>query len=163
MCFVQGAYNLAKQFHEGQKYGQGDYVETHLAQVALTAKMIAEGLDLPDQESKICEASAWLHDLIEDTAGTTANIREVEGMPSLVADVVWVLTKDRHTTHAGYLGLIVQSGLFSIITKLADSLCNYRACLADGNIRRALKYSANINYLSVALEREIEKRNYKPQ
>lgn len=157
MDFVHKAYTLAETFHEGQKYGELSYVDGHLLPVSLASKMIAEGLNLSEEQVAIVEAVAFLHDVIEDTACSLSNIRDIEGCPPEVAAAVWTLTKDKHMSYACYLGIIVQGGLYTLIVKLADSMCNYRACLSNGNLKRSLKYSRNIYYLNSALEIEAAK------
>lgn len=159
MDFVQRAYNLAETFHEGQKYGELSYLDGHLVPVSITAKMIAEGLKLPEERVAIIEAIALLHDAVEDTSCTLSNINDIEGCPSSVAAGVWTLTKDAQMSYSCYLDFVVQGGFDTIIVKLADSICNYRACLIDGNLKRSLKYSRNIYYLNTALEAKVAKQN----
>lgn len=156
---AQLAYPLALFFHEGQNYGDTTYVLGHLVPVSLTAKMIAEGLNLSEEEVDIVEASAFLHDIVEDTSCSIHYLRDVESINLEVSKTVWSLTKDSCLSYNNYLGIVVQGGLYPIIVKLADSICNHRACLVNGNIKRALKYSSNIDFLTTALSRENEKRN----
>ena len=159
MEYVQKALELAEKFHVGQTYAGQSYVDGHLVPVSTTAKMIAEGLGFSDREVALVETVALLHDILEDTFCSMVEIRNILECPDEVADHVRTLTKDSCMSYANYLGFIVQGGIIPILIKLADSLCNYRQCLIDGDINRSLKYSKNINYLSLSLENEREKRD----
>lgn len=54
------AREIARIAHFGQFYGEEDYFETHVSDVA---KRVANDLRSDDQ----CVAIAWLHDVIEDS------------------------------------------------------------------------------------------------
>lgn len=157
MEFARKAQALAEKFHEGQKYGEYSYLQGHLLPVSSTALMIAEGLNFTTYQLALVEAAAWLHDVVEDTPCTLVDIRNIPSSPAELSEIVWALTKEEHLTNASYLGKVVQGGLMSILIKLADSMCNHRASLIDGNLKRSLKYARNIYYLNNALELEFEK------
>lgn len=158
MSLYRDTYLLIQTYHKDQTYGDGSYIDAHLVPVSLTAKWIAEGCKLTKEEIEGIEVLGLLHDIIEDTSCTLTEVRAVENMPKWVPEGIWALTKDMHMSYNNYLGFIVQGGIYPIIVKLADSMCNHRACLSEGNVEKAKKYSSNIDYLTTALGREVEKR-----
>lgn len=155
--FVLTAQNLAAKYHKNQKYGDLTYIYGHLIPVELQAEIIGKGCGLNVNELRCVSAVAWLHDVVEDTDCTLDIIKDIQHVPDLVPKSVECLTNDCNS-HGKYLNKVVCGGIVPIVVKLADSLCNHRASLASGNAKRILKYSANINYLSTALVRELDKR-----
>lgn len=156
MEFVQGAMKLAEKFHLGQVYGGHTYIDGHLLPVMFQAKLIASGIGMTPLEVAVVEAAALLHDVIEDTECTRKEIEDIKGMPKQVADTVWTLTKDKHMTYACYMGFVAQGGIFPVIVKLADSMCNHRQCVSEGNLKLALRYCNNIQYFTHRLEKLVE-------
>lgn len=76
------AMNIAKEYHAGQKYGEADYFEAHLARVAeAAARWVKDAKEVKkiaalkgwhrDAIAAVIVAAALLHDLKEDTVVKT--------------------------------------------------------------------------------------------
>lgn len=156
MDFCVTALQLAKLHHEKQMYGTQPYVSGHLDPVAFQAELIASGLRMDAEEVRLVVATAYLHDILEDTNCKRSDL-VVVGIPKIVVDSVELLTK-KCESHNQYLFQISHNSIFATVVKLADSMCNHRASLIDGKYQNVLKYANNINYLSTALCRWAEKR-----
>jgi len=148
--FVLEASKLAAQFHQGQKYGNLDYFEGHIDSVATQADVIAYGLKFSSEEIRHVVAAAYLHDILEDTFCEAKTLLE-KGIPHVVVTAVGVLTKGCESK-SQYLAAISCSRIATVV-KLADSMVNLRACIADGKFVKALKYSDNINFLTTVISR----------
>ena len=84
-------------------------------------------------------ATAWLHDVIEDTV-TTAEDLAKQGIPPQVVQAVLLLTKTASTSYTGYLDRVASNDLARRV-KVADMLSN----LADGPTNRQIrKYAAGL-------------------
>lgn len=104
---VAKARAWAIKAHAGQKDKAGkDYFKAHVAAVADGVK-----------GDSIAEAVAFLHDTVEDTSVTMADIRT--GFPKEVADAVSALTHSKGISYAEYLWYIQQN---PIAVKMADAL-----------------------------------------
>lgn len=158
MSLYSACHTLVSIYHKDQTYGGGSYVDAHLVPVSLLAQHIAESFGLTEAEVEGISCLGLIHDLLEDTDCFPDTVRSVENMPGWVVDGMWTLTKDSIKSYSYYLNEIVKAGIYPIIVKLADSICNYRACISEGNIEKSRKYSSNIDFLTTALGREIEKR-----
>ena len=99
---------LARRAHEGQTDRTGRPYWRHLAAVA-EALTTAEG-----------RATAWLHDVVEDTGETPATLSGA-GVDAAVIDNVETLTRRGGETYAAYIERIAASGNeTAIAVKLAD-------------------------------------------
>lgn len=154
--FCVTALNLAKIHHEKQMYGELPYLTGHLEPVAFQAELIAQGLRMDSEEIRLVVATAYLHDILEDTKCEHKTLVSI-GIPKIVTDAVVLMTKGCES-HNQYLFTLSNNSLVATIVKLADSMCNHRASLIDGKFTNVLKYANNINYLSTALSRWAEKR-----
>lgn len=148
--FVSTAEKLACEYHDGQKYGNLPYVTGHLDPVTLQADVIASGLKLGDDQIRQVVAAAWLHDILEDTHCELLTLHD-SGIPQIVITAVELLTKGCES-YSQYLHTITGSRIATIV-KLADSLVNFRACMADGKVEKSLKYANNINFLAATIQR----------
>jgi (p)ppGpp synthase/HD superfamily hydrolase len=126
------ARTFAQQAHTGQRYGDGDFLEGHLARVVSTLRKFGE-------DNPILLAAAWLHDTIEDTQITVDDIKHEFGDD--VADLVWRLTdetngnrKERHhQTH-----LKIRGRTEAVRIKLADRIANVEASIEQRTQLRGL-------------------------
>lgn len=148
---VQLAMGLAIEYHEGQKYGKSEYFSGHIDPVTTQAEVIAAGLGWEPEQVRFVVASAYLHDIIEDTECEELVLHDC-GIPRMVIDSVVYLTKDPCESYSQYLHAILQSRI-AVVVKLADSMVNLRACLSDGKIEQSLKYANNVNFLTAAMAR----------
>jgi guanosine-3',5'-bis(diphosphate) 3'-pyrophosphohydrolase len=117
------ARTFAQRAHAGQRYGDGDFLEGHLARVVSTLRKFGE-------DNPVLLAAAWLHDTVEDTEVTVEDIKVAFGDD--VADLVWRLTdetdgnrKERHhQTH-----LKIRGRTEAVRIKLADRIANVEASI----------------------------------
>lgn len=115
---IERAEARARAAHAGQEYGGGDFATEHLARVVATLARCGE-------RDPLLLAAAWLHDVVEDTAVTVAELREEFGEE--LATLVWRLTdeagptrRDRQTaTHAK-----IREDVRAVRVKLADRIAN---------------------------------------
>jgi (p)ppGpp synthase/HD superfamily hydrolase len=122
----QQARAFAIRAHAEQRYGDHPYA-FHLDAVAAFAAPYGE-------EAVVV---AYLHDTVEDTAATMAEIEEQFGPK--VAACVGLLTdepgenrKERKTRTYAKLAQVHGPNELALVVKAADRLANVRACLADG-------------------------------
>ncbi|MGU3292521.1 HD domain-containing protein [Williamsia sp. M5A3_1d] len=107
------ADSIAVEAHEGQTDKLGvDYI-AHPRSVARRV----------DQDDEIAVAGALLHDVVEDSGLSAADLLE-RGMPTAVVDVVTLLTRDKSVSDEDYYAAI-KNHPRALQVKLAD--------LADNN------------------------------
>src|ERR1700760_1359126 len=115
---LRRAYEVAAEFHEGQRRKSGDPYIPHPVMVAI----ILAGLGADDQT--LC--AAILHDTVEDTPFTMAELRRGFGGPvaTMVTEFVKLdrLGTRRRITAAEALALIGSSDRRVATLKLADRL-----------------------------------------
>jgi len=136
------AEQVATKAHKGQKYGDQPYTD-HLAEVAAIVRGFGYG-----GSPGAGEAVGWLHDALEDTDLTRADLESTFG--EAIAHAVLFCTdeeghnrktKKRLTFHRmrGQLDTWVEHGrvpdfrLLGLRVKLADRIANIRASLRDDN------------------------------
>lgn len=108
---VAKARAWAIKAHAGQKDKAGkDYFKAHVAAVADGVK-----------GDSIAEAVAFLHDTVEDTSVTMADIRT--GFPKEGADAVKALTHSKGVPYAEYLWCVQQNPI-AVKVKLSDLRSN---------------------------------------
>jgi predicted HD phosphohydrolase len=112
---AERAEAIARQAHQGQKYGARDYVEAHVSQVAAITARLGYG--------DLYVAAAWLHDVLEDT-DTSRHDLEDAGIPENVLAAVDALTKRDGENHTGYLARVVGNPI-AVAVKYADSAANF--------------------------------------
>ena len=113
-------------------YGDADFHKGHLERVVNTLRLF--GADDP-----VLLAAAWLHDTVEDTDVTIADIKREFGDD--VADLVWRLTdetggnrKERHhRTH-----LKIRGRTEAVRIKLADRIANVEASIEQRSHLRGM-------------------------
>jgi (p)ppGpp synthase/HD superfamily hydrolase len=128
---------LAYAAHAGQMYGSVPYV-SHVDAVAAICRDYGE----------VCEASAYLHDAVEDTDLESGDIARIVSFD--VARVVSLVTDPPGPTRRVRKMALYEnwrcgsktsrSRRDAVIVKVADRLCNVRACLDGGDIRRLSMY-----------------------
>ena len=148
------ASQLALRAHEGQFYGSSNtpYYEHLYDVVGNVTEMYEE--DDTFQEDSILQASAWLHDIMED-CGFTESMLYGSGMSKEVVDIVKAVTKLEGESHETYLNRIVEAGPDAIKLKIADSRANLaatlRSAVSEKQHRRLVKYTSNLVFLNNAL------------
>ena len=109
---VASAFNWAVLAHTGQTYNKLPYW-THLLTVA-------NNLIDPTETELV---AALLHDIVEDTYVTVADVRESFG--DKVADIVDLVTQHKGLSYAANIARITESGNLSAMrVKLADNKAN---------------------------------------
>ena len=125
-AMVQRAEAVARKAHEGQfrRDGTTPYIVHPEAVVGRVG------------EDPTRRAVAWLHDVVEDTDLTLADL-EAEGFPPAVLEGVQLMTHDDGTPYRAYVERLRQSDVARAV-KRADLLSN----LADGpSDRQIVKYA----------------------
>lgn len=127
MSLVSSAERFAKERHHDQRYGDDLPYEFHLAH----AVHVASRFGITDPKMV---AAVWLHDVVEDTPTTIAEVESCFGAP--VARLVDAVTdqpgKNRRERHAAtYPRVRAQSGAVGV--KLCDRIANVTYSLDYGS------------------------------
>lgn len=135
--YIKIAHEIAKKAHGGQVDKAGvDYIK-HPEAVASFVNTAEE------------KATAYLHDVLEDTEITTVDLLNA-GIPHNVVEAVQVLTKEKYTSYFEYLSRVKGNSLARTV-KLADLKHNSdRSRLArrtDKDLKRLKKYLKAIQFL----------------
>ena len=125
---VPRALTLAANAHEGQLYGDKNYIY-HLF-------CVVEVLRRYEIDTEVMVAAAWLHDSVEDTEVTTEQIRA--GFGDDIAELVFAVTSEegksrRERNARTYPKISVVPGATAL--KLADRIANVESCWAERDSR----------------------------
>lgn len=134
---VRRARRFAMTAHSDQKYGDKPYV-AHLDDVAALLQPYGEVLMI----------LAYLHDFIEDTMGTKADVEQVFGADmAVLADLISDEDGEsrdaiKAVTNAKLAAIDVSDELRAkvLIAKPADRLANVLRCILDGKDQKLAKY-----------------------
>lgn len=128
---IRLAADLATQAHRGQFRRDG--VTPYITHPAAVARLV-------EKESPEVIATAWLHDVVEDTSETPETLRGA-GIPEAVVDAVILLTKDQSgLSYEEYLAR-VRANPIACRVKVADMLHN----LSDSPTQKQiLKYARGL-------------------
>lgn len=108
-----------KKAHDGQFYGSKPYW-THPKAVADAGKKI-----FGSRFNQTAYLASLLHDVIEDTPYTEADLKQM-GFSSDVLAAVKLVTKDKSLTYAGNIEKIIKSGnKTAMMVKYADNYINF--------------------------------------
>lgn len=136
MKAVHRASLFASLAHLDQKYGREPYF-VHLQAVAdMTIRLGGDD---------VAEQVAWLHDVVEDTHVTIDSI--LENFGGVVAVAVKLLSKQEGQSYEEYIKL-VRSNPIALIVKKADTLCNLTQSTLQGNRKRIMKYTTQLQLLT---------------
>ncbi|PFV26937.1 HD domain-containing protein [Bacillus thuringiensis] len=135
--YIKIAHEIAKKAHAGQVDKAGvDYIK-HPEAVASFVNTAEE------------KATAYLHDVLEDTEITDADLLSA-GIPHNVVEAVQVLTKEKYMPYFEYLSRVKENSLASTV-KLADLKHNSDrsrlARITDKDLKRLEKYRKAIQFL----------------
>lgn len=135
------AYEMAKELHAGQKYGEKGYVY-HLRSVYLKCLGLYSQLD--SKEKLLIGCVAWLHDILEDTDCEYETIGHACGWR--VADAVVSVTKVKCESYQDYIKRVRANDL-GLKVKIADTLCNLEESIKIGDMKRIKKYTKQLELL----------------
>jgi (p)ppGpp synthase/HD superfamily hydrolase len=136
MKSIHRASLFASLAHLDQKYGREPYF-VHLQAVAdMTIRLGGDD---------IAEQVAWLHDVIEDTAVNVETLLENFGIKVAVA--VQLLSKQENIPYEEYIKQ-VRSNPIALLVKKADTLCNLTQSTLQGNRKRIMKYTTQLQLLT---------------
>ncbi|PEE69026.1 HD domain-containing protein [Bacillus thuringiensis] len=135
--YIKIAHEIAKKAHAGQVDKAGvDYIK-HPEAVASFVNTAEE------------KATAYLHDVLEDTEINAADLLSA-GIPYNVVEAVQVLTKEKYTSYFEYLSRVKENSLARTV-KLADLKHNSDrsrlARITDKDLKRLEKYRKAIQFL----------------
>lgn len=137
MGYIEKASLLSEQAHKGQKYGDKEYFNGHILEVVSNCF----GYGWSDEETI---STAFLHDVLEDTDLTYADLRKEFPVPICFA--VGNLTRKSDQFLGDYLDQCMTNQI-SHKVKIADVSANLSNSMNKENIGRARKYSHCLNYL----------------
>ena len=125
---IEKARALAAEYHDGMtdKYGN-PYME-HLERVADRVREMEYDFVDETSEIELYIATAYLHDIVEDTKITRADLVMNQAIPADVVSAIYRLTREKGVTYANYIeGMMPQAwgflpGKIARVVKLADLL-----------------------------------------
>lgn len=140
--------DFAISIHKNQKYGKYPY-EVHL--ISVVGVLLRNGVFL-SEESYTLLASAWLHDVIEDTTITKEEF--INRFGADVYNVVWCLTDGEGVHREEKKNKMydkLPSNQESIIVKLSDRIANIEFSIINCNTEQVLKYISENDKLNFVL------------
>ena len=134
---IHKACLFASDAHGSQKYGREPYF-VHLQAVAdMTVRLGGDD---------VAEQVAWLHDVIEDTNITSEDLLNAGFSGSVVVAVNYLSKKDGEN-YEDYI-MCVKLDKTALLVKKADTLCNLIQSTKQGNVKRIMKYTKQLQLLS---------------
>ncbi|MGC8469837.1 MAG: HD domain-containing protein [Acetobacteraceae bacterium] len=113
------AQRLAERYHAGQTDQRGVAYNEHLAAVA--ALLRQRWPDATPEEI----AAAWLHDVLEDATGATAEALLGEGVTPRTIEIIRALTRPEGKPYDAYIREIAAAGDVSVLrVKISDNAHN---------------------------------------
>ncbi len=152
---ARDAEAFARHAHAGQTDKVGDTYICHLERVAARVRGWAPFLSWDRMSVDEIIQAAWLHDVVEDTPYSFADLRR-EGFAEWVIQTVQGLTKDTSEPYQEWIERVATDVPSVILVKLADNLDNAdprRLALVPEQDRDRLsrKYAMSIPILRSAL------------
>lgn len=150
------AHSLALKWHSGQMYGDEPY-KVHLQEVNTRCyNMYKASLSLEDMY--FVANLAWLHDILEDTECTPADIQDALGhypptgwvRSAELIEAVEAITKGASESRSDYLERCSRNP-FALKVKIADTLCNLERSFISQHTRRIEKYLKQLAFLSTKI------------
>jgi len=109
MSKINEAMTLARIAHAGMKYGDSDYFETHVMDVARRVEADPETTD-----EKI--ATAYLHDVVEDTSVTLDDLTAL-GFPWRIVYAVEAITRTEDETYFEYIERVSENRIAAFVKR----------------------------------------------
>jgi (p)ppGpp synthase/HD superfamily hydrolase len=139
------------ELHGNQKYGYLPY-EVHLISVV---NVLYRYMNLNDINFNLF-ASAWLHDVLEDTNISKKEFVNIFGLE--IYDIVFALTDEdgeNYDEKKEYMYKKLINNQKAIIVKLADRIANIEYSLINYNRNKLFKYQGQNNRLNEVLKNNI--------
>lgn len=142
-------YVLARQWHDGQMYGDEPYI-WHLENVVAKVKTLYQ----TDENLPLLIRLAYLHDLFEDTSCSESDVRdhlsesglEPEFLERLLLGMKAISKKDDESRNQYLVRCSTNADALKV--KIADTLSNLECSIRTGELRRIKKYANQIERLS---------------
>ena len=139
--------------HREQKYGIYNY-EVHLVNVV--SILFRHGIFISDKNYNIL-ASAWLHDILEDTSISEQEFIDMFGKD--IYDIVWSLTDGEAESRDDRKSIMYNKLVYNqdaIIIKLADRIANLEFSIINNNKKYINRYIRENRDLNSILENNIQ-------
>ena len=145
-ALVAAARRLALAAHGDQRYGQAPY-RVHLEHVVSVVERYPH--------NEVMRASAWLHDVVEDTQTTLDEVRSAVGdeVAAIVAAVTDEPGASRVERKAATYRKLAASSAAARAVKLADRIANLEASARDGREDLRAMYRSEHDAFRSALQR----------
>lgn len=137
------AGRIALEAHREQWYSSTKKYSYHLNQVADIVVQMYENKIKPERLDEAV-AVAYLHDVLEDTPVTQAELAAA-GINDRVLHAVVAMTKSGES-YEEYIDKVLANKLATRV-KLCDTAANLSNSIADGNMKRINKYTKQIQLL----------------
>ncbi|MDB4311842.1 hypothetical protein N9937_00290 [bacterium] len=137
------AFDIAYKAHLEQKYGDKAYI-CHIISTVINTKNLLGGDWIDNYDEYI--ATAYLHDVVEDTDVTLEDLLWSR-IPKSVVTAVDAITKRDGETRKQYLLRVIENPI-ALIVKIADTEANLDASRKEGNGQRINKYEKQLEFLA---------------
>jgi (p)ppGpp synthase/HD superfamily hydrolase len=136
MNLIENAKHIASRAHSGQHRRDGETPYIHHP-AAVAERLVGEPPEVV--------ATAWLHDVLEDTETTSQDLHDA-GITKDVVEAVQTLTKSDEVEYGEYLARVKANPIARKV-KVADMLAN----LADSPTEKQIvKYASGLLFLTNA-------------
>lgn len=135
----------AYHWHKEQMYGEHNYF-FHLTEVATLVRQMLGDSQCSAEELDVTVAVAYLHDILEDTK--IPYIELANAFTLEVVDAVLAITKVEGQSYPEYITKVKANHVAHMV-KIADTTCNLRNSVIDGDVRRIHKYTNQLNLLTL--------------
>jgi len=149
------ACNFAKEAHYTQNYGNQPYFKHLVAVVSHSSRLVARQIGVGHPVAEIIFATAYLHDVIEDTGADEAILREVFTKAGLsveefepVIKAVKLLSKNLCPPGEFYLERVMTCPVAHLV-KIADTLSNLTESVRNNDTQRVTKYAEQLRILHI--------------
>ena len=126
---IEKAKVYAIEKHKNQKYGEGMPYTVHLEAVVCNLAALKELINAEylGDFYESCIVIAWLHDVVEDTKTSIAEIEKEFGWE--IAKCLEILSRPKDKTYYDYIMKILDSGDECMLVKHADLTANIFASM----------------------------------
>ena len=141
----QKSYIIAKKWHEGQMYGEHDYMY-HINNVwGRLITMDPRYYIISPKDVECYFDVCCMHDIVEDTEMTLESLKTL-GFSDEVVSAIDAITKCAGESIPHYISRVNKNEIARSV-KTADSLSNLEHSIAENNVRRIKKYKWQLELL----------------